>query len=705
MKEESYHIINRWRYKWYTLKLLEYFSLVIPLSLAFGMILFYFDTPEAISYLLITCLCLFLIFWIKPLPVNRKKAIRYLQSNYPWMEYSLHLLWKENLNKLEKLQLERLNRNISNKKLEVSGRWGMILGNSIVAVLLIILLAFDLPTYQYKKQLDSFNEKLSFADSVKKDDIELKVSNYKITIDPPAYTGMEDSSPVEFSFKVPEQSKVTWQMEVGGNPESVNLILDQKRQVALSKNNGKWKTSLVLRKPTIYQLEFLKDDMKITSSFYTINVTEDQDPEVEIVDLPVYLELQEPDTTISFTVNAKDDYKLSKADLIMTVSSGSGEAVKFREKRQNLFNSQQTTWEKKITIDLNNLQIEYGNELYFFVEVMDNKFPKNQSSRSNTYIIHVRDTAEYETMSGGGMAADIMPDYFRSQRQIIIDSEKLLKDKPQIKKSEFNSRSNSLAHDQKALRLRYGQFIGMEDDSGIATGTPEEIEEEGLEAYQHDHDLEEEHAPEPAEEEKDLLEEYMHKHDVEGEGTFLFRSVKSKLKAALAVMWDAELYLRLNEPEKSLPYQYKALKLIKEVQNHARIYVQRIGFEPPPVKETARLSGELKEIENSRVNRIIEDKKSLNNMLIVLDSIIIGYKVTQPEYYIDHTLAYFATQEDPLKYIDVLESLRQLKNDPNKRNAVQARYELLSVSDKKVKLEKSGIPGKAWNQKLIESLQ
>ena len=64
-------------------------------------------------------------------------------------------------------------------------------------------------------------------------------------------------------------------------------------------------------------------------------------------------------------------------------------------------------------------------------------------------------------------------------------------------------------------------------------------------------------------------------------------------------MWDAELYLRLYQLEKSLPYQYQALKLLKEISQDSRIYVHRTGFDPPPLKEEKRLTGELKEIKNS----------------------------------------------------------------------------------------------------------
>ena len=89
---------------------------------------------------------------------------------------------------------------------------------------------------------------------------------------------------------------------------------------------------------------------------------------------------------------------------------------------------------------------------------------------------------------------------------------------------------------------------------------------------------------------------FLHAHDNEESATFFFQSLKLKLKAALSQMWDAELYLRLYEPGKSLPYQYTALKLLKEISNDSRIYVHRTGFEPPPIKEEKRLSADLTEI-------------------------------------------------------------------------------------------------------------
>ena len=57
-----------------------------------------------------------------------------------------------------------------------------------------------------------------------------------------------------------------------------------------------------------------------------------------------------------------------------------------------------------------------------------------------------------------------MPAYFRSQRQIIIDAEALLKEKPKLAQEKFVQRSDNIGVDQRLLRLRYGQFLGEESE-------------------------------------------------------------------------------------------------------------------------------------------------------------------------------------------------------------------------------------------------
>ena len=131
-----------------------------------------------------------------------------------------------------------------------------------------------------------------------------------------------------------------------------------------------------------------------------------------------------------------------------------------------------------------------------------------------------------------------------------------------------------MGYDQKVLRLRYGQFLGeeFEDQIGKVEDHSEEDDHESVVAkFGHTHDKENEHnlvadkketthdhdhkGTEGKNESENPLEAFAHNHDDGEQATFFVQSVRAKLKAALTVMWDAELYLRLYQPEKSLPYQ------------------------------------------------------------------------------------------------------------------------------------------------------
>ena len=277
-----------------------------------------------------------------------------------------------------------------------------------------------------------------------------------------------------------------------------------------------------------------------------------------------------------------------------------------------------------------------------------------------------------------------MPDYFRSQRQLIIDTEKLIKDKPTISTQEFKFRSNELGFDQKALRLKYGQFMGDESEM---TEAPSEIEtaeagedhdhaedqENILKEYSHDHDGDNEHNLVPSQESveaEDPLHDYLHNHDDPEESTLFEESLKTKLRKALSIMWDAELYLRLYEPEKSLPFQYDALKLIQEIKNSARIYVHRIGFDPPPIKEESRLTGSIKDIDNFRKTENLELDQpfaAMTKAISRLEELIqkqVIFNELDKEIFAEagNELALLAI-ENPGKYLGVLQGLKQIENN------------------------------------------
>jgi hypothetical protein len=304
--------------------------------------------------------------------------------------------------------------------------------------------------------------------------------------------------------------------------------------------------------------------------------------------------------------------------------------VKFRETRIPISKKNFKTATLDVNLDLKALDFKPGDELYYYWAAIDNKRPEPNFSRSDTYFLNFVDSTGMTEEQLMGMAIHVMPDYFRSQRQIIIDTEKLLASKRSINERAFNVTSNEIGYDQKLLRLRYGQYLGEEFENSAGGGAMEEGDPADLLAgFRHDHDHEDEGAglakQAPTSEKVatheehsnaddgglgGILDSYLHNHEDAEMNTYYEASTKNMLKMALEQMWQSELYLRLFEPEKALPYQEKALEYLKTVQQKSRVYVKRTAYGPPPIKEEEkRLSGNLEKLDAQiRKEQVAQEK-------------------------------------------------------------------------------------------------
>jgi hypothetical protein len=553
------------------------------------------------------------------------------------MEFSAALMIKEvnQFNTLEKLQLSKLNSRIASIEFNIP------FPHKLFATGLAIIILSGLANYflinspigirNFERQNHMVVETLIPDDSIK-----TQLDGLEIKITPPYYTGIKSSKLGEGNLMIPEGTEVQWNFKFNNVPIKGNLVLEGQDTIDLLKSNVVTKK---LFQPSFYNYLFAIDSLNdYTSSYYPIKVIEDQLPEIKITGIEEYTRLTYKDNhSIPIAIQVSDDYGLTDAYISATIAKGSGESVKFREKHIPLdnFNIGTLSFTGNHTFSTKDLEMEPGNELYFYIAAKDNCSFEDHWVKSLTYFIIIEDTVQYDYVDEGGMQVDLMPEFFRSQRQIIIDSEKLIKAKSSITSSEFNERSNELGFDQKQLRLKYGQFLGEESESGIAIETniddedhedhehnsSSELSKDGkildwgrevLEQFGHDHDHENEAGQrfedngtikkeDPAK--PSWVEELSHSHDNVEEATYFDMSIKTKLRAALSEMWSSELHLRLYDPASSLPYQYQALELLQEIKDHARVYVHRIGFDPPPIKESEkRLTGKQDEILNPSVS-------------------------------------------------------------------------------------------------------
>lgn len=569
--------------------------------------------------------------------LNHTTFIQFLNQHYPQLEESadLLLLNDSTLNPLQKLQLKKTLNQFNSLYPEIK------LPNSImhsVSVFIIgVIFYYGLTAFAPKFSVTKDTQLVSPLENIKgnADPTIATINKLAIKIIPPTYTSLKPSMAATPNLIVPEGSQISWAVTFSTRVAKANILISGKDSLAMEKNDSlNFSLSVKISESGFYQVQW-KDQNKITSSdYYKIEVIKDQAPKLSIENLNQFTQLSYSNKlSVSVKSTLRDDYGLSDASIIATVSKGSGESVKFREERLHFdtpFKIFGKNIQGEIKMNLNKLGLEPGDELYFYVEAFDNKTPVHNYNRTETYFIALKDTTAATYVEDEGLGVDLMPEYFRSQRQIIIDSEKLLKDRKKMSQQQFNSTSNELGYDQKILRLRYGQFLGEEFEDAIGkvdvSDHAEESTESVVEKFGHVHDKENEHnlvadkkVTPTGHDHSDLknpyakedpLEAFTHNHDDGEVSTFFVQSIRAKLKAALTVMWDAELHLRLFNPKESLPYQYTALKLLKEISNESRIYVHRTGFDPPPLKEEKRLSGDLSEVNTStaKQNRQAADK-------------------------------------------------------------------------------------------------
>lgn len=644
--------------------------------------------------------------------LNERRLALYLNRKYPRLQESADLLLKseDELSPLQQLQkkstLQRIEEIYPTIKLpHKAGRASIALVLSIVTSIMLTSFLEPLFTSNPKTNHDNHHQ------PVDKQLLPPAIVAATIQVLPPAYTQTAGYTSPNLNAQFPEGSIVKWNLTFKGSVSKPTIILSAKDTIPLIASQSDYSVRRTFTESGFYQLAWQNADGTIHySDYHRLVVVKDNPPSIQIQRPVQHLELNVTDSrSIDLSATITDDYGLTASSIVATVSKGSGEAVKFREVNLTFDTPDQIAGKEvqaSRKMDLTSMGLQTGDELYFYIEASDNKTPYANKTRTETYFVTLRDTSAMTNSLETSLGVDLMPEYFRSQRQIIIDSEKLMREKKRILKQRFNERSNELGYDQKVLRLRYGEFLGEEFESSIgptATETDESHDDEDpRKTFGHEHDganehnlIEEKKSDRTAHshhqeslpsEKRNTLEDFVHAHDDDEEATFFVQSIKAKLKAAVALMWDAELYLRLYQPEKSLPYQYRALKLLKEISQDSRIYVHRTGFDPPPLKEDKRLTGDLSEISSSTSNVQMAEKKTvypaINDAIDAIEKLIDGDTITITNDIkrvlknAGHSLATLE-QKQPGHYLHTLSRLNNVIQD--KPNESQRRDVLMKI--------------------------
>lgn len=576
---------------------------------------------------------------------NRKQAIWHLHQKLPGLEFSLELAEKKERNLIETLQWERVNSQFKSEQT-------LIFHKKLLPFFLAFLVSFSvfgLKLLDWKSGSDRLEKSVLTRESENESEEKpVLLQETKVTITAPGYTGIKSQSQSGFEIKAIIGSAINWELEFS-DAENIKVLLVNSDGESLNfrSEDNKFSLNDILTGSGIYAIQANQDgEMVFDSGFFPLEAIQDQSPVIVPTEKEVYkFHVKNDPKLLEVAAKVSDDFLVSQVYLVATLARGSGENVKFRENRIPIDKRNFKSSELRSVLDLKALDFKQGDELYYYWAALDNKSPEPNFSRTDTYFLKYLDSTEVSEAELAGMAIHVLPEYFRSQRQIIIDTEKLIAQKKGLGKQVFNSTSNEIGYDQKLLRLRYGQYLGEEFESGAGGGSAETGESGNLlDGFMHKHDQEDENEgggaiqsganseTEHAHEEEggkseegdglgSMLNAFLHNHESEEVNTFFEGSTKGILKMALEQMWQSELHLRLFEPEKAIPYQYKALEYLKSVQQKSRVYVKRTGFDPPPIREEEkRLTGELKDLEH----QILKEQTVINQQLAPLAGRILG---------------------------------------------------------------------------------
>jgi len=435
---------------------------------------------------------------------------------------------------------------------------------------------------------------------------------------PPAYTGQAPATLPMLDAKVAQGTRLDWTLQFDRAPTQAQLRLTDGRVLPLQLQGDRATLGLVLDRSLLYRI--VLDGQPL--ALHRLEAVPDRAPQVRVVEPDASLvEWQPARRRWLLRFEASDDYGVAAAaPLRLTLAQGSGENIRFSEHGTTLGGTGPATLRRyEYTVDPAALGMQPGDDLVAQLEVRDNRQPAPQSARSGSVILRWPAAQEQAGIELEATVRKTLPAYFRSQRQIIIDAEALLKEKRGLDAATFLKRSDAIGVDQRILRLRYGQFLGEESEgapklpdpptgdppssdsasSDIPTAdapakpVPQAHDEAGAAALDdHDHDHGHDGAPARFGRDDNVLAEFGHTHDHAEAATLLDPQTRATLKAALDQMWQSEGELRQGQPEAALPYAYKALAFIKQVQQAERIYLARTGPELPPIDMGRRLSGD-----------------------------------------------------------------------------------------------------------------
>lgn len=558
----------------------------LAVAMAFGVERFQ-GIPAAVGVAALALVLLLAVALRQARRHDRAWLIHRLDARRPDMEDSAALLFTrdDDLNPLQRLQQARLQQRLDEESPEaLAPAWqGRLIALCWIAAAVAVagLLLWPRPDAKAPILAPS-NEAMPAIAGLPR----LTAQNLRII--PPAYTGLPVRDSASLDARVPAGSRVEWTLRFTPQASAPRLLMLGGQAVPLRRDGQNWIAGLEADAPFLYRVD-AGSGSSPTPPLHRIDTVADTPPQVKAIAPASSLTMVTAgQKSWNPVFVATDDHGVAPtARLRITLAIGEGENVTFSEREIPVAGAGSAR-ERRFAprLDFSTFGFAAGGDMVVQLIVRDNRAPTPQEARSPSLILRWPSPKQPESSGLQGMVNTTLPAYFRSQRQIIIDAEALIKRKGRLSADRYLTSSAAIGADQQILRGRYSQFLGGEEE-----GTPEVPDGDGHgDGDGHDHGGPPSSQSPGFGSMEDVLADFGHPHD-DSPASSLDPETRATLKKAVDEMWQSEMQLRQGHPDLALPFAYRALRFIKEVQQATRVFLSRVGPELPPIDASRRMTG------------------------------------------------------------------------------------------------------------------
>ncbi len=423
------------------------------------------------------------------------------------------------------------------------------------------------------------------------------IEELRVAITPPAYTGQ--GSVVQIG-----ESLIT---ALAGARADLHIKVDRELSEALFSIGGARAIRMEREGERSYRASFIVSEDSICKialtglaepdwkgeTVFSVRAIKDAPPEIHITrpssDL-LFAATDRPES-LFIDIAAKDDYGVALVKLKYIKTTGEGDASRFEngEIRVNLAAADATGQSRgQARLDLASIAIGPGASLVFHAEAVDRNNVTGPGVGYSENVIAQVAGLEPVKISLDDMRPDEALKYLTSERMILIKTEKLNRQRAKLSESDFISRSQEIATEQRRLRESFNQFSELESETGQET--PNAAESPPSDAS----------TPEP--------DAAKLRSAVEPDIPAGASDAARKMILALRAMWRAEGALSAADTASAIEFEKDALAQLKSAQAGARYFTKTVG-RSRPVDLKRRYMGALDEI-RSRIERASRKQES-----------------------------------------------------------------------------------------------